>query len=123
MRVDNWLEELLEELGWSPSDLSRASGLDTAVISNIKNGRRNTGPEVAKKIAKATGRTVADIYERAGILPSQAATKDKWVRRIEGKLEQIQDENDRRTIEGLIDLLAPSKKIKKGSRAKNEGTS
>ena len=115
-----WLDELLDEMEWTPAQLSRASGLDSAVISNIKNGKRNTGIDVAKKIADATGRPENEIFERAGL--TKESNQDKWVRRVEHKLEQIKDENDRRTIEGMIDLLSPDKKAGGRRRVKSEST-
>ena len=38
-----WLNDLLEDAGWTPADLARATGLDSAVISNIRNGKLGTG--------------------------------------------------------------------------------
>ena len=115
-----WLDDLLNELGWTSARLSLESGLDSAVISNIRNGKRNTGIDVAKKIADATGRPENEIFERAGLM--KESTQDRWVRRVEHKLEQITDEDDRRTIEGLIDILSPDKKTHSGRRAKSEST-
>lgn len=48
-----WLNDLLEDAGWTPADLARATGLDSAVISNIRNGKRGTGADTALKIAHA----------------------------------------------------------------------
>ena len=64
-----WLDDLLDELGWTPADLSRATGLDSAVISNIRSGKRGTGLDTALKIAKAAKRPPEQIYRRAGLLP------------------------------------------------------
>lgn len=116
----NWLDQLLDEMGWTPAQLSRESGLDSAVISNIRNEKRNTGIDVAKKIANATGRPENEIFERAGLM--KESKQDQWIRRVEHKLEQITDENDRRTIEGMIDLLSPDKRAGSRRRAKSEST-
>ena len=61
-----WLDDLLKELGWTPADLSRATGLDSAVISNIRNGKRGVGTSSAAKIGKAAHRPTEEILRLAG---------------------------------------------------------
>ena len=64
-----WLTILLKDIGWSPSDLARASKLETGVISNIQNGKRGIGTKTANKIARAVKRPTEYILRLAGELP------------------------------------------------------
>ena len=52
----NWLDILLQEEDITQADLARASGLDSGTLSNIRNGKRRMGVDVAERIAKATHR-------------------------------------------------------------------
>jgi plasmid maintenance system antidote protein VapI len=65
----NWLDRILDDMGWTPADLSRATKLDSAVISNIRNGKREIGLDTAIAIAKATNRSPETILRMAGKLP------------------------------------------------------
>ncbi len=67
----NWLDQLLIELDWTPAELARAADLDSAVISNIRNDRRDIGIDTAVAIAKATNIPPEDILRRAGKLPPE----------------------------------------------------
>jgi transcriptional regulator with XRE-family HTH domain len=69
-----WLDDLLDVLGWTPADLSRASGLDSAVISNIRNGKRGVGTSTAAKIGKATKRPTEEILRLAGEIDTKPPT-------------------------------------------------
>lgn len=83
----NWLDILLEEMNWKPADLARATGLDSAVISNIKNGRRGIGIDTAILIAKATKRSPENILRMAGEFP--AINADEWVEEQAHKLSLL----------------------------------
>jgi len=117
----DWLLAELEKREWSQSDLARRAKVSNAAISDVLSGRRNVGRNLAASIAEGLKLPIEDVYREAGILPKAKETaQDQWVRRIEHKLEQITDEDDRRTIEGMIDLLAPDKKTGGRRRAKSE---
>lgn len=64
-----WLDGQLKERNWKPADLSRESGLASAVISNLLNGHRNLGEKTGKAIARALKLPVDLVFEKAGILP------------------------------------------------------
>lgn len=69
MENKHWLDQILDELLWTPADLSRATNLDSAVISNIRNGRREIGIDTAVAISKATNIPPETILRKAGKLP------------------------------------------------------
>lgn len=103
-----WLDDLLNELNWSAADLSRATGLASAVISNIRTGKRGTGLDVAKKIAKATMRPEGDIMRRAGILPP-VKEKEELSEKILHDLSMLLPEEQRDVLE-FIEFKARKKK-------------
>jgi len=66
LTTSNWLDVLLQEEGITQADLARASSLDSGTISNIRNGKRRMGVDVAERIARATHRKTQDILRLAG---------------------------------------------------------
>lgn len=98
MNKGQWLDDLLNELDWTPAKLSHESGLDSAVISNIRNGKRGTGLDVARKIAKATRRPEGEILRRAGILPP-AKEKEELIELILHELDTLPPEDREDVIE------------------------
>jgi len=77
MENKHWLDDLLDDLGWTPADLARATKLDSAVISNIRNGKRDVGLETSITIAKATNRSPESILRMAGKLPARPETDEE----------------------------------------------
>jgi len=65
----DWLKEELIKKKWKQADLVRESGLDSAVISNLINGKRKAGETTVKAIAKALHLSPEQVFEKAGILP------------------------------------------------------
>jgi transcriptional regulator with XRE-family HTH domain len=116
----SWLQDRLNERNWRTTQLAKHSRISDAAISRILNGQRNAGPETLTAFAKAFNIPVEEAFRAAGLLPEPQDTKrDQWVRRIEHKLEKITDEDDRQTIEGLIDILSPDKKERRRRHTAN----
>lgn len=107
-----WLTDLLDELGWTPADLVRATGLDSAVISNIKNGKRGVGPTTAKKIGKATNRRPEEILRLAGELEPEP-TQDSTLYRITHLYHTLKDETNKTRALEFLEFL-------KGQEDKND---
>ena len=63
-----WLEKELRQRDWSRSDLARAMGVDTAVVSNIMNGVRGIGTDSCRAISSALGVPQLEVYTRAGLI-------------------------------------------------------
>ena len=115
-----WLDRLLEEMQWKPADLSRATGLDSAVISNIRNGKRGLGIDTAVLIAKATKRSPEQILRMAGDFPE--VNMDEWIEEQSHKMSLLTA--DKRPIaEKLLNaLLEEDKPVSKvGKRIKAKG--
>jgi transcriptional regulator with XRE-family HTH domain len=100
MNKGEWLDNLLEERGLKPADLARKSGLDPAVISNIRNGKRNTGVDVANKIADALNLPYDVVYRAAGILPP-GSDGDDLDQKILKELEDLPADEK----QGVIDYI------------------
>ena len=72
--MDNFSEWLKNELGsrnWKQADLVREANLDSAVISNLINGKRKSGENTARAIAHAFKLPPETVFRAAGLLPPQ----------------------------------------------------
>lgn len=81
----------------------RAANLDSTVISNIRNGRREIGIETAVALAKATHRKPESILHMAGKLPG-AADEDPWAEQMAHKLALLPS-NLRNVITRVINSM------------------
>lgn len=114
-----WLDKLLADMNWKPADLSRATGLDSAVISNIRSGKRGLGIDTAKLIAKATKRSPENILRMAGEFPK--VDIDEWVEEMNHKMGLL-DHAKRPMAERLLNALLEEDKpiiVHKKARAKS----
>jgi transcriptional regulator with XRE-family HTH domain len=66
-----WLKNELKDRNWKQADLVREFHLDSAVISNIINNKRNVGEGTARAIAEALRLPVDYGFEVADILPKK----------------------------------------------------
>ncbi len=64
----DWLASELKNRRWRQADLVRESGLDSAVISNLINGKRKPGETTVRAISKAFGLPQETVFEAAGIM-------------------------------------------------------
>jgi transcriptional regulator with XRE-family HTH domain len=64
-----WLKQELDSRNWKQADLVRETKLDSAVISNLVNGKRRSGENTACAIAHALKLPADFVFEKAGILP------------------------------------------------------
>lgn len=64
-----WLQNELDEQGWSRADLARATGFHKGSISNVLNGQRQPSVEFVLAVARALKVKPEDLYRRAGLLP------------------------------------------------------
>lgn len=73
-----WLQAELDKRGWKQADLARITNLDSAVISNLINSRRNPGVESCSAIAKAFNYPLDKVYRAAGLLPPEAIINEQF---------------------------------------------
>ena len=55
------LREVREELGFSQKDLSRVTGVSTATISTIENGKAKAHPSTLRKLADGLGVDIREL--------------------------------------------------------------
>jgi len=104
-----WLDDLLVELNWKPADLSRITGLDSAVISNIRNGKRGVGTVTAEKIGKATNRSTEEILRLAGEIEG-TPPKDETLYRIEYLYHTLREESSKARALEFFEFLSQQEK-------------
>ena len=51
-----------KRLGWSQDMLSQVSGVPASTISEIENGKRTPGVDIALMLARAMGVSVEDLF-------------------------------------------------------------
>lgn len=70
-----WLNDELQQRGWTQADLARKSGLTTAGISRILSGQRDPGPEALIAIAEALKLPPEHVFRKAGLLPEEGTPR------------------------------------------------
>lgn len=104
----DWLKKELISRNWKQADLVREANLDSAVISNIINGKRKAGESTAKAIAHALKLPPDLVFEKAGMLP--AKTELSLLQRALLNLSKDMPDSD---IQLLISILEQRQKTYK----------
>jgi transcriptional regulator with XRE-family HTH domain len=69
-KFGDWLSEQLIQRDMKPADLTRLSGIESGVLSNLINNKRSQPRvETCMAIAKALNIPLEEVYRAAGILP------------------------------------------------------
>ena len=96
-KFGDWLNHKLIELDLKPAYLSRLSGLDSGVLSNIISGKRqNPSVETCKVIAKSVNIPIEEVHRAAGILEEKPNT-DTVTETVVHLLHNLQ-ESDREDV-------------------------
>jgi putative transcriptional regulator len=61
-RVRNRIAFLRAQLGWRQLDLARRLDVYQSEVSQIERGEREPGVHLAKRIARALGKTVEEVF-------------------------------------------------------------
>jgi len=88
----SWLQNQMDERGYSQAELARLSKIKAASISRIMNGTRNVGPDVSKAIAQAL-QLDEDIVFRAAGLMKMKPNSDETVSEITTIYHSLDDDN------------------------------
>lgn len=96
-----WLDELLKEAGITAADLERATGVDSSVISNIRNGKKGIGTDVAEKFGEALNLDPGDILRAAGVWRSKNIGDDRWDRQIKNIVKLLPVEEKKKIAKRL----------------------
>lgn len=87
-----WLLGEMGERKMSQSDLARAAGVTRAAISDVINGRRNPGKDLARGIAVAFSLPPEQVFREAGLLPP-APMVDEEIERIIYEAGKLNDQD------------------------------
>lgn len=96
-----WLDELLKEADMSAADLERATGVDSSVISNIRNGKKGIGMDVAEKFGDALDLDPGDILRAAGVWRQVTGDEDRWDRKIKKIVKMLPVEEKKKIAKRL----------------------
>lgn len=106
MEFNDWLERQLLDRGMRPQDLANAGDIDPATVSAIRNERREVGPDVARRVAKALALPQWVVFRAAGLLTEDPAYQDKpmspVLASIMHDLERCPDEDALKMLHGII---------------------
>jgi transcriptional regulator with XRE-family HTH domain len=103
--ISRWLLENLERKGWTQSELARQANVNQVTISNIINGNRKLGLDVAIKIADALSIPRSEILKQMGILPPSPPTDIPSIREMNEAFAYLTSEERRlwlRMIENYV---------------------
>lgn len=69
-KFGDWLADRIRERGMIPADVTRLTGLESGVLSNIINNKRGRpSVETCKLLSKALNIPLEEVYRAADILP------------------------------------------------------
>lgn len=90
-----WLNDQLNERGWSYNELARRADVSGGSISHIMNQRKNPGYDVCVGIARALEIPPENVLRRAGLLPALPPEVEEeremvaLARRLSGQARQV----------------------------------
>ncbi len=101
-----WLNERLENIGWSYNELARRAGLSSGGVSLVMTEARRPGPEFALGVARALRIPPERVFRKAGILPPRIIGGEDKERKSElPDLYEALGDRDRNTALAVIRTL------------------
>lgn len=94
----DWIKQEMKNRNWRDADLVKASGLASAVVSNLKNDKRNPGKITCTALSVAFKIPLAEVYQVAGMLPEDPK-RDKFIDAIAYLLLDSSTEEKREALE------------------------
>lgn len=104
--LSRWLLEHLERKGWTQSELARQAKVNQVTISNIINGNRGLGMDVALKIADALSIPRIEILEQMGVLRPPPPTDTPSIREMNEAFAYLTAEEQRVWLRMLENYVA-----------------
>lgn len=101
-----WLDDELEERGWSDLQLAKRAGISHPVLSKARSGNQAIGWEACVKIARALDLPPTLVLEKAGLLPE--STADPELEELAYLFQQL-PEADRQRILAIARTFQPKK--------------
>ena len=78
----DWLEQQVQERGWTFRELGRRAEMSSGAISKVMTGAVNPTWEFCAKIARALEMPEVEVFRRAGLLPPLPESRRGEVERI-----------------------------------------
>jgi transcriptional regulator with XRE-family HTH domain len=93
-----WLEEKIDEKGWSWNKLAENAGLSSGTMYNIRDGTRGVGENSLRAIAGALQLPVEIVYRAAGFLPKTTDERSQ-MEELKYLAERLSDEDLQEVID------------------------
>jgi transcriptional regulator with XRE-family HTH domain len=101
-----WLQGCLKERNWTITDLARAMGVQTSLISRWMAGRQKPTAESAGRIAEVLQISVDEVLTEAGLRPVQVTDEDPRRAELMMKLGSVELTRERYlTLNALLNLM------------------
>jgi transcriptional regulator with XRE-family HTH domain len=101
-----WLQGRLQEREWSITDLARAMGVQTSLISRWMAGRQKPTAESANRIAEVLQISVDEVLTEAGLRPVLVTDEDPRRAELVMKLGLVELTTERYlTLNALLSLM------------------
>ena len=94
----SWLDNELEERGWSIREMARRAGVSHTAIASALNRKGRPSAELCVAIADVLGVSAIEVVQRAGILPPDPPETTAW-RRLNAMWARLSDEDQERVLE------------------------
>jgi transcriptional regulator with XRE-family HTH domain len=101
-----WLQRRLQERDWTITDLARAMGVQTSLISRWMAGRQKPTAESANRIAEVLQISVDEVLTEAGLRPVLVTDEDPRRAELVMKLGLVELTTERYlTLNALLSLM------------------
>lgn len=100
-----WLQQEIEQRGWTIAELARRSEVAHGTINNVLNGVRNPGMDLCCALACALDVPETEVLWRAGLLREKPVTVDQpWLAEIIKAVRQLSPDK-REYVVTLLKML------------------
>lgn len=104
-----WLDEKLDEKGWSDNQLAKRAGISHPVISKARSEIQPIGYEAGVKIAKALDIPPEILLQKAGLLPAITQAESEDEKELIFIFQQLPPDRQKEFIK-MIRVLLPEDK-------------
>lgn len=101
----DWLLEELGDRGWTTAELCSRGRIHSGTLSNIINGRRNLGIDIAPRIARGLNIPEEEVLRQAGLLNTGRPTESEKTLRELGEQISILTNPERLKVSEYVSLL------------------
>lgn len=119
MKTDfgEWIQSMIDERGWSQSELARRAGTTSTTVSRIISKERLPGVEFCRGVAKALGMRDIEVLQRAGLADPEPPSDTPSVREMIAKFARLSDEDQAYMLK-IVTALDESEQAQKRRRSR-----